>query len=121
MDTCILYIEDDELQIALTKHTLQRQEYAFHLDFAETGKEGIAAFDPDKHSMVVVDYNLPDMEAPEIAQGLLKKRAPFPIVFMSSAYMESQIEEAEQLGIKACITKSDIKENLKQIAELAIG
>jgi CheY-like chemotaxis protein len=118
MDKCILYVEDDELQVELTKSCMKRGSYDFNVEFAGTGQEGIAAFNPKRHDMVVIDYNLPDMEAPDIAKSVLLKCDPFPIVFMSGAYLDAHLTVAQSLNVKACITKDDIRENLNQIAAL---
>jgi CheY-like chemotaxis protein len=118
MSKHILYIEDDEMQTTLAKMSVQRGSYEFDIDFAETGREGIDAFDPARHCLVVIDYNLPDMDAPEIVEELLLKNGPFPAVFLSGAYLESHLSKAESLNVKACITKGDITENLYQIATL---
>ena len=118
MSKCILYIEDDELLIVLIKHKIERGSYNFDVEFAETGQEGIDIFDPQRHAMVVIDYNLPDMDAPSIAESILIQDKSFPIVFMSNVYMDEHLAKADSLGIKACITKGDIKEKLDQIAAL---
>lgn len=114
----VLCIEDEKSQIDLMECYLEREDYGMTVDFAQTGEAGIAAFDAKNYALVLIDYNLPDAEAPEIAEAILCKKTGCPIVFLSNAFTDDRLAKAENLGVLACLDKNNPKENLVQISGL---
>ena len=118
-DKKILYIEDEESQIALVDHYLNRGDYGISVDFASTGEEGIAAFNAEEYDLVIIDYNLPDADAPEIAEAILDKGPECPpIAFLSNVFTSDRIAKAEDMGIIACLQKRNPKKTLLEITGL---
>ena len=118
MSKSILYIEDDEIQIAFITICLERDGYDMNMDFAQTGKEGIAMFSPEKYALVIIDYNLPDAQAPQIAEQIMAQHEAPLILFASSAYTDEMRDTAKALNVKLCIEKDKMRESLAQISTL---
>jgi CheY-like chemotaxis protein len=114
----ILYIEDDEGQIELFQRCMERKSYDFTIEYAHCGAEGLQLYSPDKHALVVIDYNLADMNGPEVVQLMQSKVPKTPFVFLSNAFTQDRLDEANALQVKRCITKGDIEHNLNEIAAM---
>lgn len=114
----ILYIEDDLAEIYLMKMSIEESSLPLHFDIVHTFEEAIEAFDPAKHKLVISDYNLPDGDAPYIAEILLQKCPDVTIITLSNAYTKKRIKKAKAAGVSECLLKSTPQEFLDKISEL---
>lgn len=113
-----LYIEDDEGWTILVTHALSHGDYPFVLEFACSGRQGISALKSGSYDFVVLDWNLPDFTAPELAKMALTEDSSLPVISTSSCYFEEQRLIAKKSGIIKCIEKNRASELLDEIAEM---
>lgn len=110
----VLYIDDTDADVELLRALLGQR--GIHVDAALTGEKGISAYDPKRHAAVVIDWNLPDMEGPEVAKALLKQHGRCPIAFISGALEEYHMVIASTLHIDLCFEKKMNLEHIQRIS-----
>ena len=84
--TARLLVVDDEPRTAeLTAEVFRRAGYA--VDVASSGTEALERVRAGSPDLMLLDYEMPDMEAPEILDQLRSgaERAPFPVIILTGA------------------------------------
>ncbi len=87
----ILIIQDSPSVNAMLKFRLESG--GFSVETAETGGEGVAKAKECPHELILLDYNLPDMNGSEVCRILKEatETKQIPVVFMSA-------KDEEKLG-----------------------
>lgn len=84
--TAKLLVVDDEPRMAeLTADLLRRAGYA--VEVAASGGEALARVRSQSPDLMLLDYEMPDMEAPEVLDSLRSggDRVPFPVIILTGA------------------------------------
>ena len=105
MKTRILLVEDDPALRTLLKEALP--ESIFVIDVAETGREGLDAIVKRKPDLILLDWNLPDLNGFEVCKYVKQNKdcAHIPII-MVTAYAElNRKVSALDVGADDYITK----------------
>ena len=105
MKTRILLVEDDPALRKLLKEALP--ESIFVIDIAETGREGLDAIVKRKPDLILLDWNLPDLNGFEVCKYIKQNKdcAHIPII-MVTAYSElNRKVSALDVGADDYITK----------------
>ena len=105
MKTRILLVEDDPALRKLLKDALP--ESIFIIDIAETGREGLDMIVKRKPDLILLDWNLPDLNGFEVCKYIKQNKdcAHIPII-MVTAYAElNRKVSALEVGADDYITK----------------
>jgi len=105
MKTRILLVEDDPALRKLLKEALP--ESIFVIDIAETGREGLDVISKRKPDLILLDWNLPDLNGFEVCKYIKQNKdtAHIPII-MVTAYSElNRKVSALDVGADDYITK----------------
>jgi len=105
MKTRILLVEDDPALRKLLKEALP--ESIFVIDIAETGREGLEMIVKRKPDLILLDWNLPDLNGFEVCKYIRQNKdcAHIPII-MVTAYSElNRKVSALEVGADDYITK----------------
>ena len=106
-------IVDDEVDMSILVRTIlqtagQRVEV---LGEAGDGLEAMAVFatldPPEVPDVVILDNRMPGMNGFEVAAAMLKQEPRQQIVLFSAFVTEAVEQEAEALGVRACVSKHD--------------
>jgi DNA-binding response OmpR family regulator len=84
--TVRLLVVDDELRTAeLTAELLRRAGYS--VDIAVSGTEALQSVRSNSPDLMLLDYEMPDMEAPEVLDSLRSgaDRIAFPVIILTGA------------------------------------
>ena len=84
--TAKLLVVDDEPRMAeITAEILRRAGYA--VDVARSGGEALERVRAGSPDLMLLDYEMPDMEAPEVLDSLRlgEQRIPFPVIILTGA------------------------------------
>jgi DNA-binding response OmpR family regulator len=84
--TAKLLVVDDEPRTAeLTAEILRRAGYS--VDVAGSGTEALERVRSGSPDLMLLDYDMPDMEAPEVLDSLRSgsERIPFPVIILTGA------------------------------------
>lgn len=77
--------------------------------------EKVQALDP---KVVVLDQRMPGLTGLETAKRILEER-PWQEIILCTAYLDSDLQKnADEIGIKICLAKGEIKRIPTAIAEL---
>jgi two-component system alkaline phosphatase synthesis response regulator PhoP len=105
MKTRILLVEDDPALRKLLKDALP--ESIFIIDIAETGREGLDMIVKRKPDLILLDWNLPDLNGFEVCKYIKQNKdcAHIPVI-MVTAYAElNRKVSALEVGADDYITK----------------
>ena len=117
-----LIVDDDQDMRFLVRMVIQAANQGLQVaGEAASGSEALQAIEADKPNVVVLDYRMPGMSGLETAAEILRKD-PSQTIIMFSAYMDSQaIDEAEKLGVRICLPKTDLDRLPEALWQLAPG
>ena len=79
----ILVVDDEPAILDVMSVNLEKRKYEVHT--ASTGREALLKAEEIRYSVIILDYNLPDMDGFKILSEL-KKRDPEAMVIMITAY-----------------------------------
>lgn len=102
----IFYIEDNPSNLMLVEHSLARFPHC-HLKSAATGNQGLQNIKEHPPDLILLDMGLPDMEGMDVLRELKNDPATqnIPVVVLSANALQSQINQARDLGIANYMTK----------------
>ena len=78
----VLIIEDDASLLEILSFNLQ--EHGFQVTQASTGAQGLAAYEPTRHEVVLTDLKLPDMDGLEVLSALKAQDAQVVVVILTA-------------------------------------
>jgi two-component system NtrC family response regulator len=116
----ILIIEDDPAMREVL--AFQVGEVATgDVDVATTGTEGLAAFDPTRHAVVVTDLKMPGVDGMGVLRQVLE-RAPETLVIVVTAFGDVAVAvEAMKAGAFDFLPKPFDREHLRSVLRKALG
>lgn len=85
MTARLLVVDDEPRTAELTAELLRRAGYT--VDVAASGTEALERVRADTPDLMLLDYDMPDMEAPEVLDSLRSggERVPFPVIILTGA------------------------------------
>src|SRR2546429_9166398 len=85
MTAKLLVVDDEPRTAELTAEILRRAGYS--VDVAGSGTEGLERVRKGSPGLMLLDYEMPDMEAPEVLDSLRSgtERIPFPVIILTGA------------------------------------
>lgn len=117
----IFYIEDNPSNLMLVEHSLARFPHC-HLKSAATGNQGLQNIKEHPPDLILLDMGLPDMEGMDVLRELKNDPATqnIPVVVLSANALQSQINQARELGIEHYMTKPiEIQEFIRIIDQFS--
>lgn len=116
----LLYVEDDQLDATMLVRSFQR----YHpdplrvIDIAETVSDAILILEQTRYDAFLLDWNLTDGTAADVAGHIRATDATTPIIFLSGAWLDEQIREAECFAAAGCLPKTYNQKQIEQIYQL---
>ena len=85
MGAKLLVVDDEPRTAELTAALLRRAGYA--VEVAVSGTDALERVRSDSPDLMLLDYEMPDMEAPEVLDSLRSggERVPFPVIILTGA------------------------------------
>lgn len=85
MNAKLLVVDDEPRTAELTAELLRRAGYT--VDVAGSGSEALERVRSDSPDLMLLDYEMPDMQAPEVLDSLRSgaERVPFPVIILTGA------------------------------------
>lgn len=103
----VLYVEDNELNMALMHHIFKKKLPSLLLLEAETAELGLSIAAQQRPDLIILDIGLPGLNGYEALERL-KSNADtchIPVVAISAFAQSSDVERARGKGFAAYITK----------------
>jgi len=103
----ILYVEDCEATAEMLKISMDRfcTDIIVSIDIAVSVSDAIVQFSADKHVAALIDWNLPDGKATDVAELLRSQNPTLPIVFLSALFTNDHYQEAQLYSPMLCLVK----------------
>ncbi|MCA9550341.1 MAG: response regulator [Myxococcales bacterium] len=75
------------------------------VDIAANGLEAVASFSPERHELVLMDIQMPEMDGYQAAQAIRRVSTVVPIVALTANAMTSDIEKSRRMGMNGHLNK----------------
>jgi CheY-like chemotaxis protein len=83
---------------------------------ARSGQDALEVWRATQPDLVILDYRLPGLNGIEIAEQILGEDAEQPIILFSAFVDEPVVRRAARVGVRACVSKDEIR----RLPELAV-
>ena len=121
----VLIIEDDQFIARLIEKILQIQD--FEVERAPSGEKGIVQADTEEFDLIILDFNLPDLDGTEVLKSLNESpRASGTPVILTTAHMKMPFDkeifgERRIVFLEKPFERSDLIAKVREIAESSYG
>jgi len=112
-------VVDDDIAVCRILHRMLSQEY--QVQTSQSVADAIGAIEQKPFDVYVIDYRLPDGSGFDVAERILAKWGPTPIIIISSYDPSAFALRAEKLGISAFLEKPFSREIICNAVKKAIG
>lgn len=103
----ILVIEDEQDILSLYKEFLEGA--GFEVETASNGEDGLKKILDVKVDVVLLDIMMPKIDGIGVLQTLKDQKKKLPkIIMLTNLSHDGALKEAESLGAKECIIKSEV-------------
>ena len=103
----ILLIEDDRDCLTALSNRLRFafREQSLAVDMADSAATGLIASHATHYDALIVDVLMPGTNGPKFVEQLRRTRHDIPIIMMSGWDVKTSEEQADRLGLVACLPK----------------
>lgn len=102
MEQTVLVVEDETMIREAISSYLDKQ--GWHVFSADNGKEGLAVFEREAITFVILDLMLPDMSGEEICM-MLRRKSRVPILMLTAKSQEEDVLNGLRIGADDYMTK----------------
>src|SRR2546423_720309 len=105
-----LIVDDEADMRTLMRATIRRaNEGLLVAAEATTGEEALAAWRTDRPDIVLLDHRMPGLSGLEVAERMVSED-PDQNIIPFSAYLDDDVRgDADELGIRACLPRRDVR------------
>jgi two-component system response regulator YesN len=117
-----LIVDDDSDMRFLVRMTIEVANHGLSVaGEAESGAEAIASMEQDLPEVVVLDSRMPGLTGLETARRILADH-PDQSIILFSAYLDAEtVAQAQALGVRMCLDKTDVDRIPEVLWQLAAG
>lgn len=116
--TRILIVDDNPLDRELAAGFVR--ELNMEVDFAEDGREGLAAVNRNPPDAVLTDLDMPELNGLELVQELKSQHASIPVILMTAKGSEQIAAQALKFGASNYVPKRLLNRDLKPALETVL-
>lgn len=106
--TRILVADDNAAVRHYLRGLLELQETWRVCDEARTGREALELVTDNPPDMVLLDFQMPDLNGIEVARQISQRFPEIPILLVTIHLSKQLAEEAQKVGIRGVCSKSDV-------------
>jgi CheY-like chemotaxis protein len=105
----IVLVEDDKTYGKLLLRAIQTADLKADVTLAATGMDGLLEIGRVHPSVIVLDYSLPDLNAPEVVERLLApgNQLDAEVLIVTGGVQDSDVARLHALGVKEIVQKTD--------------
>jgi DNA-binding NarL/FixJ family response regulator len=104
----ILVVDDNPAVRHYLRSLLEQQSSWQVCDEARTGKEALQRVEKNPPDMILLDFQMPDLNGLEVAQQITELFPEIPILMVTIHLSKQLAEEARRVGIRGACAKSDV-------------
>jgi CheY-like chemotaxis protein len=106
----VLVVDDQDDMRLLVRTLITTENKGLSVDHeVSSGADAVEYLRDSEPTVVVLDHMMPGMTGLETARRILADRPEQPIVLFSAYLDERIVAEADAIGIRACVDKSDFR------------
>ena len=114
----IFVVDDNPAVRRYLRGVLEQQDGWRVCDEARNGPEAVERFSQVKSDLVVLDFQLPEMNGLDVARHIIEVSPHTPILIVT-LFLSSQLaEEARKIGVKGICAKADISSVVDAVGAL---
>jgi CheY-like chemotaxis protein len=106
----ILIVEDEFVDVEMTRKKLSRCAPHATLDVAKTTAQAISKLREKRYSCILLDLNLPDSVGPSSISDIRKTEKTTPIIVLTGFASPITVEEALKAGAQKVLSKGDLND-----------
>ena len=105
----IVVVEDDKSYGKLLLRAIQTSELKADVTLAQTGMDGLLEIGRVHPDVIVLDYTLPDLNAPEVVERLMApgNQLDAEVLIVTGGVQEHDVARLHALGVKEIVQKTD--------------
>ena len=105
----IVVVEDDKSYGKLLLRAIQTSELKADVTLAQTGMDGLLEIGRVHPDVIVLDYTLPDLNAPEVVERLMApgNQLDAEVLIVTGGVQEHDVARLHALGVKEIVQKAD--------------
>ena len=105
----IVLVEDDKSYGKLLLRAIQTADLKADVTLAATGMDGLLEIGRVHPAVIVLDYSLPDLNAPEVVERLLApgNQLDAEVLIVTGGVQDSDVARLHALGVKEIVQKTD--------------
>jgi DNA-binding NarL/FixJ family response regulator len=117
-----LIVDDDRDMRFLVRMTIEVANHGLAVaGEADSGAAAIEAVGHDRPEVIVLDNRMPGMTGLETARRILADD-PSQRIILFSAYLDAEtVSQAQAIGVRACLDKTDVEQLPEALWQLAAG
>jgi DNA-binding NarL/FixJ family response regulator len=104
----ILVVDDNPSVRHYLRSLLEQQSMWQVCDEARTGKEALQRIEKNPPDMILLDFQMPDLNGLDVARQVAKLFPAIPILMVTIHLSKQLAEEARKAGIRGACAKSDV-------------
>jgi len=104
----ILVVDDNPSVRHYLRSLLEQQSMWQVCDEARTGKEALQRIKKNPPDMILMDFQMPDLNGLDVARQVAKLFPAIPILLVTIHLSKQLAEEAQKAGIRGACAKSDV-------------
>ncbi len=105
----VVLVEDDPGYRQALVVTIERSDLDVEVVQAATGVDGLLEIGRAQPSLIVLDYGLPDLNAPQVIERLLEpgRQLDAEIIVVTGGMPDEATEALRRMGVKVIVNKAD--------------
>ena len=105
----VVVVEDDEGYRRALALTIAKSDLPVEVVEAATGMDGLLEIGRVQPSVILLDYTLPDLNAPQVVQRLLEpgRRLDAEVIVVTGGMPEAASAQLRQMGVQTIVSKTD--------------
>jgi two-component system, OmpR family, response regulator VicR len=105
----IVVVEDDKSYGKMLLRAIQTSDLKADVTLAPTGMDGLLEIGRVHPTVIVLDYTLPDLNAPEVVERLMApgNQLDAEVLIVTGGVQDSDIARLHALGVKEIVQKAD--------------
>jgi len=104
----ILVVDDNPAVRHYLRALLEQQSTWQVCDEARTGREAIQRVERNPPDMILLDFQMPDLNGLDVAREITRQFPEIPILMVTIHLSKQLAEEARRAGIRGACAKSDV-------------
>jgi two-component system, NarL family, invasion response regulator UvrY len=104
----ILVVDDNPAVRHYLRSLLEQQSSWQVVDEARTGAEAIQRVTKNPPDMILLDFQMPDLNGLDVARQISRAFPEIPILMVTIHMSKQLAEEAQRVGIRGACAKSDV-------------